>query len=130
MTTITAPALKPKRSPHFWRNTIEGYLFIAPVVLGLLIWTFGPMIASAYYSLTEYRIVDPPVFVGLQNYIDLFTRDRLFIQSLSVTVRYAIMAMFLGQIVSLLIAVLLSQKLPGMSIFRTFFYLPLIVPLI
>jgi multiple sugar transport system permease protein len=130
MTTVTAPSAKRRRNPHFWRNTIEGYLFIMPVVLGLLIWTFGPMIASAYYSLTDYRIVDPPVFVGFQNYIELFTRDRLFIQSLSVTVRYAIMVMILGQIVSLAIAVLLSQKLPGMSIFRTFFYLPLIVPLV
>lgn len=130
MAEITSTYIKPRRNPHFWRNTIEGYLFILPVVLGLIIWTFGPMVASAYYSLTDYRIVEAPVFVGLQNYIDLFTRDRLFIQSLSVTVRYAVMVMILGQIVSLLIATLLAQKLPGMAIFRTFFYLPIIVPLV
>ncbi len=41
--------------PHFWRNTLHGYLFILPVVLGLLIWTIGPMLASAYYSLTDLQ---------------------------------------------------------------------------
>jgi multiple sugar transport system permease protein len=127
---ITSTPAKPRRNLRFWRNTLEGYLFILPVVLGLVIWTFGPMLASAYYSLTDYRIIKEPVFVGFQNYIDLFTRDRLFIQSLSITVRYAVMVMVLGQIVSLLIATLLAQRLPGMAIFRTFFYLPIIVPLV
>ncbi|MBW4437823.1 MAG: sugar ABC transporter permease [Pleurocapsa minor GSE-CHR-MK-17-07R] len=128
MTAIPANFPAPKRRRHSWRKTIEGYLFIGPVVLGLIIWTFGPMIASAYYSLTDYRIVQPPEFIGFGNYIELFTTDRLFIQSLSVTVRYGLMFMVLGQIVSLLLAVLLTQKVRGMAIFRTFFYMPIIVP--
>jgi multiple sugar transport system permease protein len=128
MTDMTLPAPRRKRRPHFWRDTIQGYLFILPVVLGLLIWTFGPMLASAYYSLTDYKIVNPPEFVGFQNYIELFTQDRLFITSLSVTVRYALMYMVLGQIVSLALALLLTQKVPGITIFRTFFYMPIIVP--
>ncbi|MBN8592009.1 MAG: sugar ABC transporter permease [Anaerolineae bacterium] len=117
-----------KRNPLFWRNTLEGYLFILPVVLGLVIWTFGPMLASAYYSLTDYKIVGEPQFIGFDNYVELFTRDRLFAQSLSVTLRYAVMYMVIGQIVSLLIALLLTQRVRGLGIFRTFFYLPIIVP--
>jgi multiple sugar transport system permease protein len=126
MATLTLP--RRKGSPRFWRDTLEGYLFIMPVVLGLLIWTFGPMIASAYYSLTDYKIVDDPVFIGFENYIELFTRDRLFAHSLGVTIRYAIMFMFFGQIVSILLALLLTQRVRGLTFFRTFFYLPIIVP--
>lgn len=127
MATLTLPR-KRARSAHFWRDTARGYLFILPVVLGLLIWTFGPMIASAYYSLTSYRITSEPQFVGLQNYIDLFTRDRLFAHSLNVTIRYAIMFVTIGQVFSLGVAVLLTQNVRGLPIFRTFFYLPIVVP--
>ncbi len=127
MATLTLPR-KRERSAHFWRDTARGYLFILPVVLGLLIWTFGPMIASAYYSLTNYRIISEPEFVGLQNYIDLFTRDRLFAHSLNVTIRYAIMFVVIGQVFSLAVAVLLTQNVRGLPIFRTLFYLPIVVP--
>ena len=118
---------KTKRSPTFWQDTLRGYLFILPVVLGLLIWTFGPMLASAYYSLTDYKIISDPQFIGLKNYIDLF-KDPDFAKSLSVTIRYALMYVVLGQVVSLAVAVLLTQKVRGLTFFRTFFYLPIIVP--
>jgi len=127
MATVSLPRAKPRRNPTFWQDNIRGYLFIMPVVLGLLIWTFGPMIASAYYSLTSYKITEAPVFIGIQNFIDLF-QDKLFIQSLSVTVRYAILYMTIGQVFGLATAVLLTQQARGMAFFRTFFYLPIIVP--
>ena len=111
-----------------WTATLRGYLFILPVVLGLIIWTFGPMVASAYYSFTDYKIIFPAGFVGAKNYINLFTRDKQFINSLSVTIRYAIMFVALGQVTCLALAVLLTQKVRGMDFFRTFFYLPIIVP--
>ncbi|MEO8397280.1 MAG: sugar ABC transporter permease [Chloroflexota bacterium] len=119
---------KVKRSPTFWRDNLRGYLFILPVVLGLLIWTLGPMIASAYYSLTDYKIISEPQFVGLKNFVDLFTNDKDFVNSISVTVRYGLMYVGLAQVVSLGLAVLLSQKVRGLTVFRTIFYLPLIVP--
>jgi len=133
MATASPPSEKSKRiapwkQEHFWRDTARGYLFILPVVLGLLIWTFGPMLASAYYSFTDYRIVDPPEFIGLQNYIDLFTSDRLFLRSLEITFKYAGMFIVAGQVLSLLTAVLLTQNIRGQSIFRTIFYLPVVVP--
>jgi len=128
MAVLVSTRPKNKRSPTFWRDTMRGYLFILPVVLGLLIWTFGPMIASAYYSLTDYKIIGTPEFIGFKNYIDLFTKDKDFAQSLSVTIRYGLMYVGIGQVVSLAIAVLLSQKVRGLAFFRTFFYLPIIVP--
>lgn len=120
----------PKRNPHFWGDTIRGYLFIMPVVLGLIIWTFGPMLASAYYSLTDYNIMSEPEFVGFDNYIKLFTRDRDFSRSVGVTLRFAVASMAIGQVVSLAVATLLTQKVRGMYIFRTLFYLPIIVPFV
>ena len=119
MSTVAALSRpKPKRSPTLWRDTLRGYMFILPVVLGLLIWTFGPMIASAYYSLTEYKIIGEPTYVGLQNYVELFTEDKDFARSLSVTVRYGLMYVGLAQVVSLAVAVLLSQKVRGITVFR------------
>lgn len=127
MAALVSKPSKNKRSPTFWRDTLRGYLFIMPVVLGLLIWTFGPMLASAYYSLTDYKIIGIPEFIGLQNYTDLF-QDKAFLQSLSITVRFGVMFVILSQIVGLALAVLLTQKVRGLTVFRTIFYLPIIVP--
>src|SRR5687768_8368511 len=125
---LALPRPKRRRSPTFWQDTLRGYLFILPVVLGLLIWTFGPMLASAFYSLTDYKIISEPEFVGLENYVELLTDDKAFFQSLSVTVRFALMYVIGAQVVCLGIAVLLTQRVRGLSIFRTLFYLPIIVP--
>jgi len=109
-------------------EAIVGYAFILPVVLGLLIWTFGPMLASAYYSLTDYNLLKPPVFVGLQNYVDLFTDDDLFIQSVTVTGRYVLMFVVASQILGLGLAMLLTRKVRFLNVFRTLFYLPIVIP--
>ena len=121
---------KRSRSKRFWRDMVQGYLFIGPVVLGLIIWTFGPMIASFILSFTEYPLLKSPKWVGLQNFVDIFTRNEQYrvVQSLQVTATYAVMALPLGIVLALLAAILLNQKLRGISIFRTNFYLPTIVP--
>ncbi len=131
MAAVTAPLPQSKiRNPNFWRDTLRGYLFIMPVVLGLLIWTFGPMLASAYYSFTDYKILREPEFVGFDNYVRLFTKDNNFWQSLSVTLRFAVLSMGFGQVISLGIAILLTQKVRGIALFRTMFYIPIIVPFV
>jgi multiple sugar transport system permease protein len=118
----------PKNKSHVWRETLRGYAFIMPVVLGLIIWTFGPMLASAYYSLTDYNLLKPPVFIGLTNYVNLFTNDDLFGQSVAVTVRYALLFVVLSQLMSLSMALLLTQKVRLLNFFRTLFYLPMVIP--
>jgi multiple sugar transport system permease protein len=127
---------KPKTYNHWWnatrrrRDTIEGYLFIMPVVLGLILFTFGPMLASLYFSMTDYPILRSPEWAGLKNYINLFTREKYFWKSVQVTVTYAVFSVTLGIIGSFILALFLNQKLKGIAFFRTAFYMPVIVPVV
>ena len=102
------------------------YLFIMPWILGFLIWTAGPMLYSIYLSFTKYDILTPPQWAGLKNYSYLIN-DRLFWQSLKVTTIYSFVSLPLGLFGSLAIAVLMNQKVPGMSLWRTVYYLPAVV---
>jgi len=130
--SASSPAAPPRRRRHsklYWQETIQGYLFIMPVVLGLIIFVFGPMIASVYYSLTEYSILRAPEFIGFRNYVDMFTRANLrVLDSLWVTLKFALVSVPLILVAALAAALLLNQKLRGMHVFRTTFYLPTIVP--
>ena len=120
-----------RRSRMYWRDTTQGYLFIMPVVLGLILFVFGPMIVSLYISFTEYTILQPPTFIGLRNYVDMFSRPTLrVLQSLGVTIIYAAVSVPLTLLAALGAAVLLNQKLPGMRVFRTILYIPTVVPLV
>jgi multiple sugar transport system permease protein len=110
------------------RNNIQGYLFILPVVLGLLIFTIGPMLASLYFSFTKFPILRSPEWVGLRNYVKMFTQEKYFWQAVKVTVTYAVTAVPLGILGSFLLAMLLDQRVKGIAFFRTCFYMPTIVP--
>ena len=108
-------------------SNIEGYLFISPWLLGVLIFTVGPIIASLYLSLTNYDIINPPSFIGFSNFKVLFFEDPLFWQALKVTTLYTLGSVPLQLIFGFLIALLMNQKLKGMSVFRTIYYLPAVV---
>lgn len=102
------------------------YILIMPWIIGFLVFVLGPMIASLLLGFTHWDILTPPRWVGLQNYVDM-VHDPLFWQSLKVTMVYSIMAVPLGLLVSLGMALLLNQKVRGMRWFRTIFYLPSVV---
>ncbi len=108
------------------REALWAYLFIVPWIIGFLIFTVGPMIASLYYSFTDYTILDPPVWRGLKNYISLF-QDPLFWQSLRVTIKFASMALPLNLALGFFIAVLLNQKIPGVNLWRTLYFIPSVI---
>lgn len=112
------------------RDTLQGYLFILPVVLGLLIWNVVPTLVSFFWSFTDYPMLRSPVFVGLQNYITLFTKDQHFFGSILVTVIFACTAVPLGIIGAFILAILLNQRVKGIAFFRTCFYIPTVVPAI
>ncbi len=112
------------------RDLIEGYIFILPVVLGLIFFTFGPMLASLYFSLTDYPILRAPEWVGLGNFIDLLTKERWFWQAVKVTVLYAVIQVPLGIIGAFLLAMFLNQRVKGIAFFRTCFYMPTVVPVV
>lgn len=106
------------------REARWGWLFISPWIIGFVLFVLGPMIASLVFSFTEYKIITPPVFLGLANYIKLFTNDPDFWHSLGITATYAIVAIPLNLIFGFALAYLLNQKVPGMAVWRTIFYIP------
>jgi multiple sugar transport system permease protein len=110
------------RSPIYWKRALEGYLFISPWIIGFAIFTAGALIGSFTISLTEWNIVGTPRFIGLKNY-QAMLQDKFFWQSLKVTILY-LFNVPLNLVLGLLLAILLNQKVRGLSIFRTIFYLP------
>lgn len=120
-----------RRSRPRWGRQSEvwpGLLFISPWIVGFLAFQLIPIAASMYYSLTSYNMMQPPVMVGLSNYVRLFTRDPLFIKALTNTAIYALFSVPLTLIVAFFFALLLNLDIPGRAIFRTAFYFPAIVP--
>jgi multiple sugar transport system permease protein len=103
------------------REMIAGYLFIAPAVLGFVVFTAGPIIASVVISLTNYDIISPPHWTGFDNYAALF-QDSLFWQSMLVTVKAAVIGLPLGLALSL--AILLNQRIKAIAFWRTVYFLP------
>jgi len=133
--------LPPLRISLRKQEALTGYLFISPWIIGFLIFTIGPMIASLYYSFTDYDIISPPKWNNFANYKKIFEGilpavlkhdasqlgDPLFWQSLKVTVSYAMMALPLGLVFGFLLAVLLNQKVPGVNVWRTIYFMPSVI---
>ncbi len=115
-----------KRGPGrlLMREHVAFYLFASPWLIGLLAFTIGPMVSSLYLSLTEYDVITSPKFVGIANYVQLFTDDELVRQSLKVTILYSIGVVPLVLGVSFCVALLMNQRIRGVSVFRTIYYLP------
>jgi len=106
-----------------------GIAFCLPLIVGLASLTIYPIIASLYYSLTDYPIFGRPVWLGLANYRELVTDPRVWL-SLWNTAYFAIFAVPLGMFCGLMLALLLNLKVKGLAFYRTMFFLPSIVPLI
>ena len=108
------------------REALEGYLFVAPLLLGLIFFTVGPVIASLFISFCKYSIFGEPKFIGAQNYVKL-SHDPLFWQSLKVTAIYSLVSVPLGLSLGLAVALLMNQKIRAIALFRTIYYLPAVV---
>ncbi|HZG83683.1 sugar ABC transporter permease [Paenibacillus sp.] len=104
-----------------------GLAYISPWIVGFLVLTLYPFLASLYYSFTDYSMVQEARFVGLKNYIDIFTNDPLFYKSLKVTFLYVVMAVPLKLAFALLVAMVLNVNMRGINFFRTVYYLPSIL---
>ncbi len=112
---------------HRIRPHAAGWLCASPWILGFLVFTLGPMIWSIYYSLTEYPLIRPPVWVGLDNYRFMLQEDKFFFNSLRVTTLYAIVAVPLHLVIGFLMAVMLNQKIRYIALWRTVYFLPSVV---
>ncbi|MCX6045455.1 MAG: sugar ABC transporter permease [Chloroflexi bacterium] len=100
-----------------------GYTFIAPLLIGLAIFTYGPVLAALGLSFTKGDYISTPKWIGLDNYRDLL-KDELFWKSLQNTLYYVVGVVPIGLALSLLLALALNQKLRGITFFRSIFFLP------
>lgn len=105
----------------------EAYLFLLPWILGVLLFTIWPMLQSFWLSFTDYSIYGSAKFIGLDNYKEMFFDDRMFKNSLAVTVKYVVMFVPIKLIAALLVAILLNKKIKGISAYRTIYYIPSII---
>ena len=110
------------------REARAGLLFVLPWLLSLLIFTTYPVLATFYLSLTDYNVVQPPTWVGLHNYRTMLTADPAFWTSVTNTAYYTLLAVPLGLVGSLGLALLLNLRVRGLGIYRTLIYLPALAP--
>jgi multiple sugar transport system permease protein len=117
-----------RMSPLRRREAIAGFLFVAPWVISLLIFTAYPVIAALYLSFTDYNIVEPPKWIGFENYLKMFTEDPSFWKAVGNSAYYALISVPLGLLSSLALALILNMRARGIGVYRTIFYLPTLVP--
>jgi multiple sugar transport system permease protein len=132
MATITATT-RPRGRLHVsrprLRSLLKGLLFISPALVGLAFFTILPMVQSLYYSFTDYNVLQPPFWVGLENYQALL-KDRVFGIALRNTLIMVLIALPIHIIFDLAMAFLLNTKIRGLPIYRTIFYIPSITPVV
>jgi multiple sugar transport system permease protein len=129
-----------KTTPSRVREGLWGMIFVSPWILGLLIFTVAPILVSLYWSFTEFDILGTPKWIGIQNFVSAFNlnkvlplwpdvrEDRLFYRAMLNTGIYAGVTVPIGTAGSLLLAILLNQKLRGTYLYRTLFFIPNLVP--
>jgi multiple sugar transport system permease protein len=109
------------------QNLLKGLAFLSPWLVGFSVFTLLPIILSLYFSFCDYTLLHTPVFRGLENYRGL-AGDPVFWQSLRVMAKFTLLALPLGMVVALTLALLLNVKILGQSIYRTIIFLPSLVP--
>ncbi len=111
------------------RDAKFGLIFASPWILGFLIFLTYPVVASLIYSFCSFSVLRPPKWIGVQNYNELF-HDEVFYTSLKNTLLYVAGAVPLSTVVAIALAMLLNTKVKGMSVYRTLFFLPTLVPMV
>ena len=128
---------KKKKSLIAIKEQRAAYVFLIPAFLGLSLITYGPLLAVFGISFTNLNLghliagspLPPPRFVGFSNFVDIFTNPRIdFLNSIRVTVTYALLAVGGSIVYSMFIAMLLNRKIPARGFFRALFYVPYILP--
>lgn len=114
-----------KRGRRVFSRDIAGWLFIAPNLIGLLVFVAGPVIAGFAISFTEWNLLSPPKFVGLHQY-SVMLRDPLVWKSLKNTLFYSLLTIPGGMVVSLLLALGVNRALFSAKIYRTLYFIPVV----
>ena len=108
------------------REAIWFWIFISPWIIGFILFRGVPILVSMGLSFANYNVAQPPEFVGLENYTNLFA-DKIFWKSLQVSAYYTLASVPLGLALSLALAILLNQKVPFLGVFRTMYYVPSLI---
>lgn len=103
------------------------FFFISPWIIGFIVFTAGPLILSLIMSFFDWPITSTPTFRGIGNYVEMFTKDKQFWKSLIITLKYAAIFVPLNMIIALFLAMLITQPLKGVKIYRTIFYIPAVI---
>ena len=131
-----APAARSLISPRTWlgpefasqsrrREVRAAFFFLLPNVLGFLVFMIVPLFSSLGFSLLEWNLLRPPIFLGLENYLDL-VQDKEFGRSLRATFYYLGGSVPLGIVLSLALALALNQNIKGIRLFRTIYFVPVV----
>ena len=108
-------------------KTATPYFFILPWIVGFLVFTLGPLILSLIMSFFDWPLTGEKMFVGLGNYMEMFTKDDQVLKSLGISLRYAAIFVPLNLIMALFLAMLITQPLRGVKVYRTIFYIPAVI---
>lgn len=100
------------------------FIFLTPWLIGVVCLTLGPILASLYLSFTNYDLFDPPKWIGLENYVHMFTQDPRYFQALKVTFTYVALAVPLKLAFALIVALMLNRGVKGLGLYRAIYYLP------
>lgn len=126
---MTVSPTKKKSGFSAWigEESTAGYIFSLPFIIGFLMFMAIPMVLSLYYSFCKYDIQSAPTFIGLQNYVKIFTSDKVFTKALLVTCYYAFIGTPLKVIFALMVALILNHESRAVGIYRAVYYLPSII---
>ncbi len=122
-------SIRERRSFEEWVNkeSTAGLVFSLPFIIGFLMFMAIPMGLSLYYSFCKYDIQNPPQWIGLDNYIRIFTNDKVFTKSLGVTCYFALVGTPLKVIFALIVALILNHNSKAIGVYRAVYYLPSII---
>jgi multiple sugar transport system permease protein len=120
---------KPSNASFIARRQRWGLYFVLPTVIFFAVFFLYPIVSGIYYSLTQFTLLKPPVFVGIQNYQALL-KDRLFLKSITVTLGYVAGSTFPVWVLSLFAAVVFFQKFRGREFLKLLFFAPVLPSLV
>jgi oligogalacturonide transport system permease protein len=115
---------KKKKVRAYRKRDYQAFIYLSPWLIGLCVLQLYPFLSSLYYSFTEYQITSKPVWIGIQNYVTLFTADKEFITALWVTIRFTLLTVPGKLLLALAVAVFLNRDLKGINMIRTLYYIP------
>lgn len=127
MTSIDIPRVKKSRKLGNEVDNLTGYIFIAPWLIGFFVFALGPIIASMYFSFTDYDLLSVPQWAGFTNFTKMFTDDERFWHAVNATIYYVFVSVPLRLAFALLVAMLFNVKRKAIGFYRTLYYIPSIM---